>query len=221
MSHQIVVPFHSISLTIIVIMIWYENWQIRHHQHYHTLEEHDTRTSTRNRLLLAMAGSIFRFRFASHDIHRRTHTQTHPTTEKRRKIHPKIHNILCCRTENAQANNDTKSAECVIGRRSHGLVCVVVMLDHKCRFCGPWSKKRHFHFVAGCQSSARFISHLLLNSSCQPVAVWRGAFYITQSATKKFIPFRCNISIDYMLWNGFNVFYRLILVGSAFCFLLN
>lgn len=111
----------------------------------------NTTTSKRNtntRLLLALAGSIFRLSFASHDIHRRTHT-------KRTENFTCIHNILCCRTENAQSNTVVKKRRKCFGWHSHGwigLVYVVVMLDHKHRFCCLCPKRdifRAFVFTKG------------------------------------------------------------------------
>lgn len=59
-----------------------------------------------------MAGPIFRFSFASHHIHRRMHTLTRRIRQKMTENFTCIHNILCCRTENAQSNAKLeKSAE--------------------------------------------------------------------------------------------------------------
>lgn len=176
----------------------------------------NTTTSKRNtntRLLLALAGSIFRLSFASHDIHRRTHT-------KKTENFTCIHNILCCRTENAQSNTEVKKRRKCFGWHSHGVDWIGVCCCYagsRIPFLLPVTEKRHF-------SSIRFYKGIFILSlvanrwpgspafyrSSHPASVTR-CFYVTQSRMKKFSHF----DVIYQLITCYEMAQRFLSINSG------
>lgn len=182
MSLQIVAPFHSISLTIIVIMIWYENGQIHHHhhQHYHKWTQHKY---IHTRLHGIDCYWLWLGRFFAWALRHTTYIDAR--TQKRRKI---SHAYIIYFVAAPKTHNPTpkwKSAENVsdgIHMGWIGLVYVVVMLDHKYRFCCLCPKRdifRAFVFTKGfsfCRwlPIAGQVHQPSIVQAIQPV--WLGAF---------------------------------------------